>query len=170
MLKNTGKKFNARSFSPEQLGWMLLQEARDPKPDPARVRAIIKAKACLDACDEMGNTSLMLFIQHGHFALAKSLIVAGADATLRNKMTNTALIFSEVQGQAGLSGMMQERGARLRKHDRERIGILKTAAMIEASHVAMFLQSGYDDIAGREAAAAARTRKMKVVHSKSRRP
>jgi hypothetical protein len=170
MPKNVGKKFNAKSFSQEQLGLMLLQEAQGMDPDPVRVRAMIRAGALLDERDNMGNTPLILFTQHGEFGLAKSLVMAGADTTVRNRMTNTALIFSEAHGQSKLSELMQVKGARLRKYDRERIGILKTASMIEASHVAMFVQSGYENIAEREEEAAARTRKMKVVQNKGRRP
>lgn len=165
-----GDKFNAESFSPEQLGVLLLKEASELRPDHEKVRAMIKAGAVLDRRDDRGNTPLILFMQHRHFDIAKDLIEADADVTVRNKLTNTAMIFSEVNNRRDLSEMMRAKGGRIRPLDPERIKVLKTAGELDIAHVAMFVQSAYENIHEREEAEAAKTRKMTVVHKKDKQP
>lgn len=67
----------------------------------------------VDACDDNGNSLLMLAAYHGHAAAVRALLARGADADLRNDRDQSPVAGALFKGEADVVRALVEAGADL---------------------------------------------------------
>ncbi len=79
--------------------------------DVDRVRAMIRAKADVNARDRRGQTAVMLAAHRGHREIVELLIEAGADLDVTAKYNLSALMLSIVAGHVAIARLLARAGA-----------------------------------------------------------
>jgi ankyrin repeat protein len=87
----------------------LVEAAR--QGNAARVRALVEARADVDAATASGTTALMEAAAAGRNDIARLLIDAGADVDARDRLGRTALDLALRAGQAPMVRLLRSRGA-----------------------------------------------------------
>ncbi|MCU0818138.1 MAG: ankyrin repeat domain-containing protein [Beijerinckiaceae bacterium] len=78
--------------------------------DLARVRALLAAKAPVDAQDRAGQTALLLAVHGNHVTIAEVLMEAGASINVQAQNRDTPWLLAGAQGRAEIIARMIPRG------------------------------------------------------------
>lgn len=79
--------------------------------DTTRLAELLAAGADLDACDEHGQTALMIAARDGRTETVRWLVAHGADLNHRAKFNLSALMLAVINGRDAIVGILADAGA-----------------------------------------------------------